>query len=226
MQGAALEFDLLHLCGALERSAGGVTAAELQAFCYLGALASLYAGQEAEQWLYQFNATPAGAPYSKALADTLDGLRARGLILDVPAVGRAAAPAAAVVPRRERQRWPTPTVLALSDRGREEYRELSRFASCAARARFLEAAGATTLTQPLASVTDALSYEPGLRRALERLTPTALLKDSSLHGALDQFAVLRDALGPNVAGEGDLLVPISIWLSFLSERAEAEASAA
>jgi hypothetical protein len=224
MQGAALEFDLLHLCGALEHSAGGAGAAELQAFCYLAALMSLYAGEEPTGWLYQFSATPAGAPYSKALADTLDGLRARGLILDVlaPHAAGRATPHTMPEPRR---RWPTATVLVLSDRGVGEHDMLSRFASCRRRMRFLEAASASTLTQPLASVTDALSYEPGLRRALERMSPTALLEQSSLHYALNQFAVIRDALGDTTA-ERDLLVPLSIWLRFLSELAEPRPKAA
>jgi hypothetical protein len=218
MKFVAMEYDLLHLCDALERSAGGATAAELQVFCYLGSLISIYAGEGTEDWLYQFSATPAGAPYSRALAGSLDGLRARGLVLDVPA-GR---PALSTIKRRS----PAPTVLVLSDLGHEERRLLSRFPSCATRERFLEAAGATTLTQPLASVTDALSYEPGLRRALDRMSPTALLEDASLERVLEQFSVIHEELGADVSKARDLLVPVSIWLSFLSGYAEDVARAA
>jgi hypothetical protein len=222
MTGAALEYDLLHLCAALERSAGGATAAELQVFCYLGALVAVYAGELAEEWPYQFSATPAGAPYSKALSDSLDELRARGSLLDVPAAFRPRGDGPAPPARR----WPSPTVLVLSDLGHDERRALGRFPSCAARARFLEAAGACTLTQPLASVIDALSYEPGLRRALERPTPTALLEQTALEPAQHQFSVIRDALAESVAGDRDLLVGTSIWLSFLSEVAENDGVAA
>lgn len=218
MEDVALEYDLLYLCAALERSAGGVTAAELQVFCYLAALVSIYAGESGERWLYQFSATPAGAPYSRALANRLDGLRARGLILDMPA----ARPGPGNVTRR----WPAPTVLVLSELGHEEHRSLSRFPSCAARERFLEAAGAITLTQPLASVTDAMSYEPGLRRALDRLSPTALLEDASLDRVQHQFLVIDEALSASDACTQDLLVPVSIWLSFLSDCAEEGARAA
>lgn len=222
-----MAYDALRTCRALGRAGAGTTAAELQVFAYLACLISIYDGHTAADWGYTFTATPAGSPYAKSLAETTDRLRARGLIVDRPAP-RHRRPKAPVVEESSdsKRRWPAPTVLDLSSPGADELEALATLSSCRRRERFLEAATSAAQLMPLPSVTDAVTYEPNLRRALTRLAKTELLDEEGVATVKNQFEAIADALHEQPGQACDLLVPTAIWITFLSETADAERPAA
>jgi hypothetical protein len=220
-------YDALRMCRALERAGTGATAAELQVFAYLACLISIYDRHAPAEWGYAFTATPAGSPYAKSLAETTDRLRARGLVVDrvAPRHRRPQAPVA------EEQSVKTgtgvaPIVLHISALGADELQALATLSSCRRRERFLEAATSAARLMPLPSVSDAVTYEPNLRRALSRLAMTELLDDEGVTTVQEQFEALADALREQPGQGTDLLVPTAIWITFLAETADAERPAA
>lgn len=190
-------FDALAICRDLSRSAGGATASEVQVLAYLACLLSIYDGHDADRWGYSFAATPAGSPYARQLAQATDRIRAVGWLVD---------------------RGP---VVVVSDTGAVEFDALAAFPSNRPRLRYLDAATAAATLLPLPAVADALAYEPQLRRALEYLGGLdELLDDEGLRLVRPHFAAVAEALEAASAGQGGLLVPAVVWLSYLAETGE------
>lgn len=217
-------YDALWTCRALDGPTRGVTAAEMQVFAYLACLVSIYDQRNVADWGYTFTATPAGSPYAKRLAETSDRLRARGLIVDrLASQGRRRR---APVPDDVHTYSATPTVLTLSSLGEQEFTALSRLPSCRDRERYLETATSAAQLMPLPSVSDAVTYEPNLRRALNRVATTELLDEDGVAVITLQFEAVAEALRGHSGTAQDLLVPIAVWVSFLAETADAERRAA
>lgn len=185
-------FDALAITAALERTAGGAAASELHVFSYLACLMAFYESIEPQDWSYGFSSTAAGAPYAQTLAEECDRLRASGRLLD------------------------RGDMLMLSTAGRTEVEGLRRLRSCAARERYLEAACAAASLLPLPSVADALSYEPQLQLALRRETSRALMQPVGLALVDEHFRAIQQALVERAPESRDLLVPTTVWLSYLA----------
>lgn len=184
-------YDSLFVLDAIGFSANGATAGEVQVLSYLGCLMSVYEGQTAEQWGYSFTATRAGAPYAQEIGMSLDQLVRGGFVaVDEP-------------------------LLQITERGRKELRFASTLPPNGRRRRFLDAATAAALAMPLPSVADALSFEPGLRRALRFVRTKALLDETGVGLLEQQFDTLSETLGNDPATD-DLMVPAVVWLTYLA----------
>lgn len=188
----AAAFDALAVTSALARTATGAAAAELHLFAYFSCLIALYDGRPPEAWQYQFTATPAGAPYAHILAEEVDRLRAAGLLLDEG------------------------DLLVLSEPGATALRMLRDFPSFQDRASYVEAACGTATLRPLASISDSLTEEPQLQRALEHNAPRELFTEIGQEFVARQFEAVRAALAEAGSPAGDLLVPAAIWLGYLT----------
>lgn len=219
-------YDALRMCRGLEQPGGGATAAEVQIFAYLACLMWVYDGRQASDWGYTFSATPAGSPYARDLAATTDRLRARGLIVDRLAPRYRPNAATAAHSANGRSRSPEPRVLGVSPVGASELAALATLQSCSLRERYLEAATSAARLMPLPAITDAVTYEPGLRQALRRTAKTELLDTDGVTVVREQFEVVIDALRTHENQGEDLLVPTVIWVGFLAETAETDRRAA
>jgi hypothetical protein len=199
---AAATFDALWLADALQRSVDGGSRAELHTLAYLGCLLAVFDGRAPAWWAYRFTATRAGAPFAQALSEGVDAAEQAGMF------------------RRRGH------VLRLTDRGRRELDVTAGWPLNARRVRYLDAASATALAIPLPSVADALSFEPGLRRALRFVKVRALLDEAGLALLEAQFAALESALAQQPRAEEDLMVPAVVWLTYLAQERPADTNAA
>jgi hypothetical protein len=189
---AGAAYDALFVTQALSRFAGGAAAVELHLFSYLACLVSVYDRKPADGWSYEFVATPAGAPFAEVLAQETDRLRAAGHLLD-------AGP-----------------LLVLSEPGQAELPLLSDFTFIRERTPYLEAACAAASLLPLPTVANAVSQEPGLRHALSAEATRHLLGDAELILVDEQFGAVTEALAERSGERHDLLVPTTLWLSYLN----------
>ena len=185
-------FDSLYILDAVGYSSGGATRGEVQLLAYLACLMSVYEGQGAQEWGYAFTATGAGAPYAVDIAGSLDQLVRGGFATH------------------------DDQLIELSDRGREELKFVVSLPLNARRVRFLDAATAAALAMPLPSVADALSAEPGLRRALRFVKTRALLDETGIGLLEEQFGELARATGDEEGSADDLMVPTVVWLTYLA----------
>lgn len=188
-------YDALFVAGALSAFADGAAAVELHLFAYLACLLSIYDGRSPEEWGYSFVATPAGAPYAESLAEQTDSLRAAGMLLD------------------------DGPLLIVSERGREFQDSIVGFSFNRGRAPYLEASCSTATVLPLPTVAHSVAAEPGLQNALQASAPRELLGDTELILVDEQFAAITETLvsdaRDNRDGGDDLLVPATVWLSYL-----------
>jgi hypothetical protein len=183
--------DALFISRALASFAGGAAAVELHLFAYLGCLMSIYDGRTPSQWQYSFVATPSGAPYAEVLAGETQRLRAAGMLVEEG------------------------PLLAPSRQGQELLESLRDLSASQERAPYLEAACAAASVLPLPTVAHAVAAEPGLQNALGAHAPRELLGDAELTLVDEQFGAVTEALAERVAEKADLLVPTSLWLSYL-----------
>jgi hypothetical protein len=196
---AAAGYDALYVCDALSRFAGGAAAVELHLFAYLACLISVYDGRGPQEWQYEFVSTPAGAPYAETLAQESDRLRAAGRLLD------------------------SGPLLMLSSVGRDDLDAFRQFGSNRARRPHLNAACSAATLLPLPTVAYAITQEPGLRHALSARAPRTLLGDAELLLVDEQFRAVAGALVDQGGEHHDLLVPTSLWLSYLDASSRAAA---
>lgn len=194
-------YDVLQIATQLTASADGMTEGELHTLAYLGCLLSVYDGHEASWWGYRFTATRAGAPFGYALSQALDLARDAGLLAQGDST------------------W------SISARGRTELEQLTPLVLNNRRLPYLAAAGGAALAMPLPSLASALSWEPGLRRALNFVLTRELLDETGLSLVLEQFEALGDALAGDTAGI-DLMVPAVVWLTYLARVRPGEREAA
>jgi hypothetical protein len=188
---AGAGYDALFVTDALSRFADGAAAVELHLFSYLACLIAVYDGRGSQEWQYPFVSTPAGAPFAEVLAEEADRLRAAGRLLD-------AGP-----------------LLVLSDLGKSELEALRSFPSAELRTRYLEVACSAATLLPLPTVAHAVSQEPGLRHALSAHAPRQLLGNAELMLVDEEFGAVTEALVERPGEHHDLLVPTTLWLSYL-----------
>jgi hypothetical protein len=197
---ALASYDALQLAANVASSADGASEGELHTLAYLSCLLAVFNGNPPVWWGYPFTATRAGAPFAHALREAIQEEQRAGLLV-----------------LHDR-------VLRPSDAGNHELRAIRPLILNRRRVRYLEAASATALAMPLPSVSDALSFEPGLRRALRFVRTKALLDQAGLDLLANQFRVLEQALDDDV--DADLLVPSVVWLTYLSQQRPADIQAA
>jgi hypothetical protein len=187
-------FDALALTSLL-RVSGPATDVDLHVFAYLACLMSMYHGQPAAAWGYQFSAVPPTLPYSTAIAQATD------LALDAGLLS---------TEENLRARFLAPT--AKGERLFGSMRVLTVFRD---RPKYLEASTATALLHTLPGVVNSVVSEPELTQSINIDVPRLLLGRRMSQALYSQFQDLSKALGDV---ESDLLVPASVYVRFLEQR--------
>jgi hypothetical protein len=185
-------FDVLALSGAVGDSTNGLTEGEIHALAYLACLMGIYDGNSPNWWSYTFSVTETGAPFAREVSSSIGALIGAGWLVQDARVHR------------------------LSLAGKEELEFEITLAPNRRRRRYLRAAASAALSIPLPSISDALTHEPGLRRALAYMRRKQLLDETSLSLVADQFDALTEALGQLPQDRADLMVPAVVWLTYLS----------
>jgi hypothetical protein len=182
-------FDFIFLTARLEARLGCATTGEIHLFSYLGCLLSLFNGFPVAEWGYSFTGLEAGAPFSPELQEANDQLLSSGMIA------------------------PMKIGFCLSKVGTGELDLLTSFELFASRKDSLDAACSSLLAFPVGFVRSAMSMEPGLRPVLKTGGTRRLLAEAPLSKLYEQFEALNQAVGRT----SDLLVPATVWLTYLAE---------
>lgn len=181
-------FDALYTGSILQRHFGNVARGELHLFTYLACLLSIYSGKAADDWAYGYAGTRMGAPFSAELDSAIEDVLRNGM-----ATGD--------------------EFLNISQSGLLEVTELGSMSFFSTRIIFLDAACCSVLALPVGIVRDALSQEPNLRPISRLGTSRRLLDQAGLDLLYEHFDALRNAVGT----VPDLMVPATVWLSFLAQ---------
>jgi hypothetical protein len=189
MANASAAFDFLFITERLSAKLGTATFGEVHLFAYLSCLLSLFRRQPVAEWGYNFAGLDQGAPFSPELHAAYSDLESAGL---VASKGEA---------------------FILTPEGKQELESLSDLQQLEFRRPCLEAACDSLLSFPVGMVRNAMSMEPGLRPAL-RVGGTRPLLDA---GAIAQLHEHFDALYTVLGQTHDLLVPSTVWLTYLLE---------
>jgi hypothetical protein len=182
-------YDILALLYYLSSTVDGADESELHVFSYLACLLSIYAGQPASDWGYDFIASPAGAPFAADLDDALGWATNVGFVAC------------------NEGRW------RLTADGASEFSTLSELFTHRRRLAFIEPACASTLSIPLGWVRRGIDQTPALRSASRRDSRRYLSDEAAFDALYDQFGVLRRVVRDDVT---DLLVPAVLWLEYLA----------
>jgi hypothetical protein len=193
MINSAAAFDCLSIGDRLQCSLKNFAPGEVHLFAYLSCLLSLYAGNAASDWGYTFAGTRHGSPFSPEINDAVEDLVALGLL------------------SHERG------YLVVALEGQEEYQVFRQFSQNGIREKYLEAACSSLLSLPVGLIRSALSEEPMLRPSTKLDSTRALFAGPGLELLHEQFRALSSAIGIETQ---DLLVPATVWLTFLSHGSE------
>jgi hypothetical protein len=189
MPSSYASFDFLFLTEELSLKLGTAILGEIHLFAYLACLLSLLEGQPVAGWGYSFAGLELGSPFSPDLQDAYTELERAGFVANNDNyVG----------------------VTVLGKQQTEIFNTLEAFTS---RKRYLSAACSSLLSFPVGIVRNAMSMEPGLRPVSNVGGTRPLLATASLEQLHDQFNALIKVLGKT----SDLLVPSTVWLTYLFE---------
>jgi hypothetical protein len=188
-------YDTLFIVKHLEEPLHGVTEGEVHLFAYLSGLLGLFKGTPSAEWGYRFTRTNWGAPFSRETSEAVKELELSGRL------------------RIEAQDAVAPMVC--TEEGKALVEALDEINLCRSRRPFLEAACSSAAAFPVAAIRQAIRFEPTLRNANGHIGPQELLAGPSLELLYEQFGALRGVLGDATS---DLLVPSSVWLSYLIEK--------
>ncbi len=188
-------FDSLFILRRLQGSLHGVTEGEVHLFAYLASLLGLFRGSPVTEWGYRFSRTNWGSPFSAEVAEGLTELRLGGQV--------------------DAHVKDTVTTLICTDEGQALAAALDDLALAEERRPFLDAACSSALALPVAAIRQAIRMEPTFKSAAGHAGPQELLAGPPLELLYEQFRALREVLGENAS---DLLVPSSVWLSYLIEK--------
>lgn len=169
---------------------GGATLPELHSILYLACLLSVYDGESAAKWGYEFVSSGASSPFSQDVLAAVNALLASGKL-----------------------RGDLDDRLLVTPTGETLLEYLSESPRFSARLEYLGAAVNAANALPLPAVRAAIASEPQLARAVALKVPDRLLDEVGLSALHDDFAVLEGQLGRDV----DLAMPAIVWLSFLLE---------
>ncbi len=183
-------FDCLQIASELGDSLNGVSRMDFQRLTYLSCLLSIYQAKPVSDWGYKFANTGAGTPFSDELNEAVAFL-ARTSQID----------------ERDGR-------FALTESGKSMLQTLRGFSSNDGRSACLDAACASMLAVPLATMAQGLDHEPTVAASHQRSNSTMLLEEPHLRLLHEHFAVLSKVIPPHVA---DLFSPSILWLSYVSE---------
>ena len=190
-------FDCLSIGLRIQTALGNVSSGEVHLFAYLACLLSVYEGSAASNWGYTFAGTHHGSPYGPELEDARQQMLALGLLAQ------------------------DNEYLTISDLGRQERDDLTGLSQNLRREKYLEAACSSLLTLPVGVIRSALSEDPMLKSSSSLRSTRTLFAGAGLELLYDHFRALSTAIG---AGTVDLLVPATVWLTYLSRATVDKAS--
>src|SRR5262249_20782634 len=151
---------------------------------------ALFRGKPVSDWAYDFAGTEVGAPFASALDEAIgDALRSDFV-------------------EAEKE------FLRITSSGRDELTFLASMGSCAWRREVISAAGTTILSLSPGLIKSAVSYEPTLKPVTLMRTARQLLQGPGLELLYEQFEVVQ-SLTPE--GVRDLMVPATLWMSYLAQ---------
>lgn len=192
MLNPAATFDVFYLVADLTDRLGNATPGEVNLLGYLSCLLSILDKWPASEWGYSFAGLENGAPFSRELQEATLYLIHSGFV----AAGDVG--------------------LQLSTTGNDQFGILKEMASFIPRQKYLKTACSTLKVFPIGQIRKAMSMEPGLRPLRLSGGAKPLLTDAALDQLYDDFDALIAAAGQY---NQQLLIPASVWLSFLTEKA-------
>lgn len=183
-------FDCLQIAVELDEPLVGVSRMEFQRIAFLSCLLSIYQAKPVSDWGYRFANTGAGTPFSDQLNDAVGWLLNGGQLLE--SNGR----------------------IRITESGRATLGTMLGLGSMVGRPACLNAACASMLAVPRATMTDGLDQEPTVAASHLRSGATMLLEEPHLQMLHDHFDTLAKVIPPNAS---DLFSPSVLWLSYMSE---------
>ena len=179
--------DVVYLVGLAPSSLAPISIAEMHLYAYLANLVSLNRGLPVSDWGYAFSVTAEGFPFAHDLEEARANLMQRSII-----------------GADERG------LRAEEDFLEAEMAVLDGLVQCARRRDWFNDAFACALNLPKGALRDAINRSPGVADSLRHRRASALLKDADVETIYDEFALIKEVLGPEAE---NFLQPIVVWLS-------------
>ena len=190
MNNPAAYFDILSLGQRMSDLVEGFSRPEIHLFAYAACLLSLYEGQPASEWGYEFVSTPNGLPFSQEINESLE------LALDLG------------------QLHLNNTLIVLSPDGKAEADILRGLHGNQQRERFLEGAADCLLVFNPGNVREAFNYDTALSYLRNGNHTDWILTKPVIDRLYANFHELRKALACDTR---DLSVPLVSWMQYLIE---------
>ncbi|HET8891152.1 MAG TPA: hypothetical protein VFQ41_19775 [Candidatus Angelobacter sp.] len=191
MSSAFAVFDYLFIVNSLGERLGSAAGGEVHLFAYLACLLSLLDGQPSAEWGYAFSGLEMGSPFSADLYESAEELERLGMLRPVNAG------------------------FLLTDSGTERLIQLESLEFFRPRLKYLVPSCQSLLAFPVGMIRNAMSMEPGLRPVIRAGGSRPLLGETTL----EQLHEYREALTRALGKTADLLVPATVWLKYLSDKA-------
>lgn len=184
----AAYFDMLSLGERVTELVEGFSQPELHLLGYAACLLSLYEGQPAADWGYEFVSTECGLPFSQHISTAID------IALDLEHIHLHGG------------------LMILSDEGYAEVRSLRELEDNKARDRYIAGAADCLLVFNPGNVREAFNYDPTMRYLRNGNRTEWLLTAPVIERLYRNFRQLREALDYE---PHDLSVPMVSWLKYL-----------
>jgi hypothetical protein len=188
MSNPAAYFDTLSLGERMTDLVEGFSRPELHLFAYAGCLLSLYEGQPAADWGYEFVSTENGLPFALDIDSAIETGIGLGLLQSKG-----------------------PLILVMTE-GRTELQSLREMEGSKARDRYLAGAGDALLVLNPGNVREAFNYDPTISYLRNGNRTDWLLTNPVVERLYRNFQQLRTALAYDAR---DLSVPMVSWLKYL-----------
>lgn len=187
-------FDVLFLLDKMKIKYKELSFYEINVLLYLSKLLSIYDGNISSSWKYDFTNSESGAPISLDILKELDALFEIGEI------------------ETKDDLYFNLKDVIVSDK----IELLAQQYIFKWRTKYIECSINATLTKSIPKVLNAIQNEPGIRyyKQLERSGVLHDESDKEIDDLFNDFAVLKEVVGD---GRGEILVPASIWIEYLSE---------
>lgn len=183
-------FDCLQIASELDEPLGGVSRMDFQRITFLSCLLSIYQAKPVADWGYRFANTGSGTPFSDEINDAVTGLLNVGQLIE------------------------SDSRLRITESGQVMLQMMRGLDSIAGRAACLDAACASMLAVPRATMTEGLDQEPTVAASHLRSGATLLLEEPYVQMLYEHFDVLAKVIPPDPT---DLFSPSVLWLAYMSK---------
>jgi len=194
MSNPAAYFDMLTLGEHMSELVDGFSRPELHLFSYAACLLSIYEGQPAAEWGYEFVSAENGLPFSRDIDGAIDVALSLGLI------------------------HPSGALMILSTEGRTEAAELRKLEGNRMRERYLAGASDSLLVFNPGNIREAFNYDPAISYLKKAKRTDWVLTKPVVERLYANFQQLREALAYDAR---DLSVPLVSWLKYLIQSGRA-----